>query len=343
MLSETPGNVGKGGKIDPRLQQYYDSEGGTIPRYGADKPMTPLEIKQGTLTKPSQELIQQKASEGATKLNESILESPNTTTQKRDYSSFLNKENLQRVGGNIADALSIASMIQEANKPITPYEQTPEWKAYGDAVTNKMNQGFDAAVQGQFQRDLQRNRATAFGQIKAASGGGGTQGSVLGAIGQVNQSNQDAAANFAIADQAQRTQNLANFGNFARAEESTNMSMWQTIAQQEMANKAAAAGAIPGLMSQIDERNQTYNAYGPGSVYEKYVNSQIAKAEAEKTLAESISKNVNSLFGNSTSTGTPISEKDKNLLNFIKSQMGNQSSVSTTLNGQGSVSSTLSR
>ena len=314
MLTETPGGVPKGAKIDPRLEQYYNSENGTIPRYGADNPMFPLEIKQGTLTKPSQASIQSKASDGISRLNKDIFKDTQTKVSRPDYSSVFNTENLQRIGGNITDALAIAAMLQESSKPITTYEQTPEWKAYGDAVTNRMNQGFDAAVQGQFQRDLQRNRATTLGQIKSVSGGGGTQGSVLGAIGQADQSNQDAAANFAIADQAQRTQNLANFGNFARAEESTNMAMWQSIAQQEMANRSAAASAIPGLMAQIGERNQTYNSYGPGSVYEKYIESQIAKAESEKALADSQASSVNSLFGYTISPRASISANDKKLV-----------------------------
>lgn len=314
VLTETPGLVPKGGKIDPRLEQYYNSENGTIPRYGADKPMSPLETKQGTLAKPSQASIQSKASDGINRLNKDIFKDTQTSVSRPDYSSVLNRENLQRIGGNVTDALAIAAMLQESSKPITPYEQTPEWKAYGDAVTNKMNQGFEASVQGQFQRDLQRSRATTLGQIKSVSGGGGTQGSVLGAIGQTNQFNQDAAANFAIADQAQRTQNLANFGNFARAEESTNMAMWQSIAQQEMAKRSAAAGAIPSLMEQIGERNQTYNSYGPGSVYEKYVNSQIAKSESEKALADAQANSVSSLFGSSISPKAVISANDKKLV-----------------------------
>ena len=125
-----------------------------------------------------------------------------------------------------------------------------------------------------------------------------------------------------MADQAQRDVNLQAYGNVARAEEATNQSMFGMEYQNAVNRQSQAASMIPGIMSQIGQRNQTYNAYGPGSVYEKFTNAQIQEAEYNAELAKSMNSNYGNLFGTSITPNVKVSDRDKQLLKRISTIFG---------------------
>lgn len=297
-----------------QIQDFYNT--GTIPRYGVQK-VDPLKIKQ---------MVGQKAPEKLTvPVGDVVSPIKQETSAGRvggALSSALNPENLQRIGGNLADTLSVANLLRESSQPLPTYQQTPDWIDYTNRIANRANQGLTSAVQSEFNRNMNTNRASGYSQIMAAAGGGGSQGAVLGALGQVNQNSADAIGKFAVADQAQRDQNLQAYGNVARAEEATNQSMFGMEYQNAVNRQSQAASMIPAVMSQIDQRNQTYNTYGPGSVYEKFTNAQIQEAEYNAELAKSMNSNYGNLFGTSITPNVKVSDRDKQLLKRISTIFG---------------------
>jgi hypothetical protein len=289
-----------------QIQDFYNN--GSIPRYGVQK-VDPLKIKQ---------MVGQKAPEKLTvpvgDVVSPIKQEASTGRMGGALSSALNPENLQRIGGNLADTLSVANLLRESSQPLPTYQQTPDWIDYTNRIANRANQGLTSAVQSEFNRNMNTNRASGYSQIMAAAGGGGSQGAVLGALGQVNQNSADAIGKYALADQAQRDVNLQAYGNVARAEEATNQSMFGMEYQAASQRQSQAASMIPSIMSQIGQRNQTYNAYGPGSVYEKFTNAQIQEAEYNAELAKSMNSNVGNLFGTSTTPFAKVSDRDNGLI-----------------------------
>ncbi len=299
------------------LQKYYET--GKVPRYGIEEinPLTPkgskdvqeIGIKEASPTIP-------------------ITKSGDTAAPPRvtpdSVKNLLSSENLQRAGGNIADMANIASAFREANRPLPIYEQTEDWKKYTSMVENKANEGLNSAVQSEFNRNLNANRAVGYGQVVAASGGGGTQGAVLGALGNVNQASANAIGQFAVADQAQRDANLSRFGQTARTNEQVNLSMFSQELQNAQNSRMQAASLIPAIRSQIEGRNDMYNAYGPGSSYQKLIQSQLEKQQAETDMTKRLAENPSLLFGEPSAIGTNdlISMADKSMVEQQKAKYG---------------------
>ena len=296
-----------------QIRSYINN--GSIPRYQEGKiSLDPLKIKQTVLPNPTAPVDKVV----------SPIKQPTQSTGKvsNTFASKLNPENLQRIGGNLADTLSIANLIRESSQPLPTYQQTPDWIDYTNKIANRANQGLASAVQSEFNRNMNTNRASGYAQVLGAAGGGGTQGAVLGALGQVNQNSADAIGKYALADQAQRDVNLNQYGNVARAEEATNQSMFGMEYQNAINRQSQATSMIPGIMSQIGQRNQTYNSYGPGSVYEKFINAQIQEAESNAELAKSMNSNYGNLFGTSTTPNVKVSNKDNRLISGIRTGVG---------------------
>ena len=237
-------------------------------------------------------------------------------------SSVFNSDNLRRIGGNLADTFKIAALARQAGQPLPQYEQTEDWKKYTAMVENQATQGLNSAVQSQFNRNMNRNRALGYGQVTAAAGGGGSSGAVLGALGNINQASADAIGNFAVADQAQRDQNLSRFGQVAQTNENINLSMFSNELQNAQNSRVQAASMIPAVASQIEGRNDFYNAYGPNSSYQKFLDIQLQKQQEEVALKKRLAENPSLLFPTGMSDVMAVSEADKALIEANKKRLG---------------------
>lgn len=245
-----------------------------------------------------------------------------TTAPAVAGNSAWNSDNLRRIGGNLADTFKIAALARQAGRPLPEYEQTEDWKKYSAMVENQATQGLNAAVQSQFNRNLNRNRAVGYGQVVAAAGGGGSSGAVLGALGNINQNSADAIGNFAVADQAQRDQNLSRFGNVAQTNENINLSMFSNELQNAQNSNLQAASMIPAISSQIEGRNDFYNAYGPDSSYQKLLDVQLQKQQSEVDLRKRLAENPSLLFPTGMNDTLAVSDADKALIAANKKRLG---------------------
>lgn len=224
------------------------------------------------------------------------------------------------------DVLDIGRMAMswgDMTQDVPTYQRGDMWnEAMADARAMK-NMGFTPDEMSLYKNLAERGYAYDVSNIRRLAGG--SSGVALGNLGRATSQLYGQYGKIAAEDARLRRQNMQNFQQMAGRDEVINRQIFQDELSNVLREIEGAGAAFGDAMENIQERRDYNRQYGPGSMYEQYMNkiaerehyaSQYQNALAQKWLNEGNSGSSGN--GNSKETPSVDSEVGKRVTNAFK-------------------------
>jgi len=172
--------------------------------------------------------------------------------------------------GNISDIASAGIGAMLGSTKIPKYAPTEEYNnMFSDIVANK-NTGFTPEEWASINQGIQGNYAQSVETIRGITGGGGTTGAVLGAIGAASGQRDNAVLAAAVQDSALARQNNGIYRNAVLTDLNLDQQQYEAERNNALASKTAGLQLLDSSLTNIAERRQFNESFGPGTEYDLF-------------------------------------------------------------------------
>lgn len=197
--------------------------------------------------------------------------------EEYDYNNLL---------GNIADVGKGIIGVAGAMQDVPEYQRGDMFKESMDDARRMKNTGLSEQEKGFMKQNAERAYGFATANLRGLSGG--SAAAALGGSGEAQRILQSNYGEMAALDQGVRRQNRAAFAQAAVQDEAINRKIFEDKMTQVSANKAEGAALARDAYTNMNERAQFNQQYGPGSQYQQYMNEQIlSQRQAREALTQS--------------------------------------------------------
>lgn len=194
----------------------------------------------------------------------------------------------QNLFGNLTDLATagIGGLIS-ANNPIPRYERPELYNAYLEDAVARKDQGFTPEEQASINQGLTNNYATNVATVKSVTGGGASQGAVLGALGQASSQLDSSFLQASIADTQQKRQNQGLYRQAVMTDLGIDQNIFQQDQQAALAQRGAGLQLLDSSLQNMQDRSQYNSQYGPGTLYDQLQQAQLTGIQKQNALADS--------------------------------------------------------
>ena len=188
--------------------------------------------------------------------------------------------------GNIADVGKGIIGVAGAMQDVPEYQRGDMFKESMDDARRMKNTGLSEQEKGFMKQNAERAYGFATANLRGLSGG--SAAAALGGSGEAQRILQGNYGEMAAMDQGIRRQNRAAFAQAAVQDDVINRKIFEDKMTQVSANKAEGAALARDAYTNMNERAQFNQQYGPGSQYQQYMNEQIlSQRQAREALTQS--------------------------------------------------------
>lgn len=210
------------------------------------------------------------------------------------------------INSDIADLGKLAIGAYGATRPISSYSKPQNWTDYLNRVKELSYQGLTPEEISLATSSADRGYASDINNINNAAGGNASV--VLGNYGRAAQSFYHNKANLATQDAIMHRQNLLNYGGAVGQDANMDRQIFLDKLSQEQENKKSGAALASDALYNLSNRAMYNKQYGEGSVYQNWLNAQIAESNARKqSLTDSHNKYVAG-FGDNSNIVPPLED-----------------------------------
>jgi len=207
---------------------------------------------------------------------------------------------------NVMDIGRMVTAWGDMTQDVPEYERGDMWKeAMADARSMK-DMGFTPDEMSLYKNLAERGYAYDVSNIRRLAGG--SAGVALGNLGRATSQLYGQYGKMAAEDARLRRQNMQNFQQMASRDEMINRQIFQDDLSNVLREIDSAGMAFTDAMGNIQDRIDYNKQYGPGSLYEKYMNALASKehyaAQNQKILGERMMWEANNLNNQTTTNKT---------------------------------------
>lgn len=187
--------------------------------------------------------------------------------------------NLVSLAGAAAGGLMAATDIPR-------YQPTAEYTNLLQDVIDRKDQGLSAEETASLNQGLQQNYANGIESIRTLAGGGSTQGSVLGALQGLSSNLDRGILDIGLADVNARRQNQQTYRNAVLSDLDIDRQIFNEDRANAMDIRQNGLAMVQQGVQGLYDRSLYNQSYGPGTIYDSLLQSQLQGADEYKKLAE---------------------------------------------------------
>lgn len=237
----------------------------------------PMEIENNDVLSNSFAKIQTNLSTGTAPL----IASPKVQSAVAATNPNLTPEERSNLFANASDYASAGIGAMLGTTQIPKYAPTDEYNnMYQDVIKNK-NQGFSPEEWATINQGIDGNYAQNIATIKGVSGGGGTAGSVLAAIGSASGQKDSAELNAAVQNNSLIRQNQGIYRGAVMNDLNLDQQLYEADRNNALAAKQAGIQLLDNSLNNISQREQFNDTFGSGTLYDQLNQNMIQGTQTQ--------------------------------------------------------------
>lgn len=201
--------------------------------------------------------------------------------------------------GNIADAARTIVGYTQANRDLPENPINADYLKLVGQAKGQAGQGLGPASKMLFNNQIDDSRSLGIEAIRRTSGGGGSGGATLAALGNVNDATTNAALKLAAADEQAQLVNQSKYANLLGGQIDMEQQRFGMAYNAALANKQAGINLAQQGLQSIQNRYDVWNLYdNPNSSLAKFAARQQANQAAAQAATERAYTGIGQLLTN---------------------------------------------